>query len=64
MFYNFLSDGAPLMNINIKVFIKKFTIMWLVREKVEEEEEEDINHKKKNKKKTIQDFYQKIEEQK
>ena len=51
MFYNHLSDGAPLMHINIKQFLKKFAIFW-PKKKLDEEEEE-----MQKKKKTVQDFY-------
>lgn len=45
MFYHFLSDGAPLMHINIKTFLKKFAIIW-PKKKANNEDGEDEGHKK------------------
>ena len=53
MLYNFLSDGAPLMHINVKTFLKKFAIIW-PKKKSNQEEGEDEGHKKQR---NIQDFY-------
>ncbi len=50
MFYNFLADGASLMHINVKTFLRKFAIIWPKRKVTEEEDE---NRHKRN----IQDFY-------
>lgn len=57
MFYNYLADGAPMMHINIKQFLKKFQVFW---PKKKQEEDEEAGQKKK----TIQDFYIKQAEEK
>ena len=58
MIYNYLSDGAPLIHINIKIFIKKFFSFW---PKKKDEEEEENNKRKKS---IHMDVFQKKEEEK
>ena len=42
MFYNYLTNGAPHKHINIKQFLKKFTLLWPKRK--EEENEDNLEN--------------------
>lgn len=48
MLYNFLSDGAPLMHINVKTFLKKFAILWPKKKANLDETEDEVHKKQKN----------------
>ena len=60
MFYRYLSEGAALVHINIKTFLRRFAIFWPKKKQPVDEEEE--HHQKKTN--SIQDFYVKQQEEK